>query len=168
VRIRGLGYMRLFRSFLLVVAVAACGGRTETGDPAGTAGTAGAAGTSGTGGRNGNTGGSGGSVCENPVTCYELCTCRGNSSDVCLGQCTGDGGAGGGRPYCGNGILEGNEVCDGTNLAGNTCGSVTFGARPYGFLSCTFCNFDMTNCTGFPSGGAGGGGGFGGGGGLGR
>ena len=63
--------------------------------------------------------------------------------------------------FCGNGLAEGSEDCDGFDMRGATCASVTMGARPNGSLFCTFdCTFDTSFCS---SGGGfdGGTGGFG-------
>jgi hypothetical protein len=58
---------------------------------------------------------------------------------------------------CGNGRVEGGELCDGSNLNGETCNSATMGARPAGSLRCTSgCSFDISSCR--SSGGIGGGG----------
>jgi hypothetical protein len=67
---------------------------------------------------------------------------------------------------CGNGFVDPGEECDSFDLNGQTCGSITMGALPFGFLQCTpFCSFDTTFCEsgvgtgGFPgTGGAGTGG----------
>jgi YVTN family beta-propeller protein len=48
---------------------------------------------------------------------------------------------------CGNGIREGAEACDGSDLGGQTCQNFGFIA---GTLGCTGgCTFDFTNCTQF-------------------
>jgi len=58
---------------------------------------------------------------------------------------------------CGNGIKEGGEQCDGSDLGGATCQSLGYSG---GTLSCTsFCNFNISGCTS-GSGGGGGGGGY--------
>ena len=44
---------------------------------------------------------------------------------------------------CGNGIVNTNEDCDGTNLNGKTCLSFGFDK---GVLSCNDCKFDFSNC----------------------
>lgn len=78
-------------------------------------------------------------------------------------------GAGGGTTttaQCGNGIIEGTEMCDGTNLNGETCASATMGTMSTGTLRCSSCMFDTTGCTGAGAGGAAGGGGTTGGGGM--
>jgi len=70
---------------------------------------------------------------------------------------------------CGNGRIDKHEQCDRKNLNGETCASVTMGARPNGTLSCSiFCRFDTHSCTGKGGGkgGAGGSGGVAGSGGL--
>jgi hypothetical protein len=51
--------------------------------------------------------------------------------------------------FCGNGVAEGSEDCDGKDMRGATCASVTMGARPNGTLFCNFdCLFDTTFCQG--------------------
>jgi len=48
---------------------------------------------------------------------------------------------------CGNGKIDRNEQCDRRNLNGETCSSVTMGARPGGTLKCNiFCRFDTRDC----------------------
>lgn len=44
---------------------------------------------------------------------------------------------------CGNGILEGDEVCDGKALGGQTCATAGFKG---GTLSCASCALDTTRC----------------------
>ncbi len=63
-----------------------------------------------------------------------------------------------GTRTCGNGRLDAGEQCDGTNLNGQTCETVTMGARPGGTLSCSKqCTFNTKKCTrGGGSGGTGG------------
>lgn len=57
---------------------------------------------------------------------------------------------------CGNGIVEFNEQCDGTDFGGATCESLGFSG---GTLGCTpSCTYDTSNCT-IGGGGGGGGGG---------
>ena len=50
---------------------------------------------------------------------------------------------------CGNDVIEGNEVCDGTDLGGATCGSEGCSG---GTLACnpTCSGFDTSSCTGCP------------------
>ena len=63
---------------------------------------------------------------------------------------------------CGNGKIDRGEQCDRKNLNGETCASVTMGARPSGTLKCNiFCRFDTRGCK-RGTGGAGGTGGTGG------
>ncbi|HEX7668051.1 MAG TPA: hypothetical protein VF395_00625 [Polyangiaceae bacterium] len=58
-----------------------------------------------------------------------------------------------GRPpqgRCGNGILEGSESCDMSNLGGQTCATISMG-RSSGFLRCTTgCTFDTSSCVAQP------------------
>ena len=70
------------------------------------------------------------------------------------------------RSLCGNGVVEPGELCDGGDLAGETCGSVTMFSATVGTLRCTAkCTFDTSGC--FRSVGAGGSGGMAGAGGRG-
>lgn len=51
------------------------------------------------------------------------------------------------QPICGDGIIEGNETCDGTNLNGETCPSLKFDS---GELLCgSGCSFDISGCVHF-------------------
>jgi len=73
-----------------------------------------------------------------------------------------------GSAFCGNGVMDAGESCDGFDLGGQTCASVTFGGLPNGFLLCSpFCSFDITFCTAGDGGVGGAGGSFGGAGGFG-
>src|SRR5262245_40588757 len=48
---------------------------------------------------------------------------------------------------CGNGIREGDEQCDGADLGGETCGSVTMNAAAKGQLGCSeACEIDVSGC----------------------
>ena len=66
--------------------------------------------------------------------------CAAGCLSFVLSDCEGTG------PVCGNGIIEGLELCDGANLAGNTCAGLGF-AR--GDLACdTDClGFNTDGCT---------------------
>jgi hypothetical protein len=66
--------------------------------------------------------------------------------------------------HCGNGRLDPGESCEGTNLSGETCASVTGGRSPSGTLHCSAsCTFATNECTGAGgSGGTAGSGGVGG------
>jgi hypothetical protein len=78
---------------------------------------------------------------------------------------SGNNNAGGGQSTgrCGNGVAEGSEACDGSDLNNKSCESLTSGAST-GILSCTStCEFTLAACR--PANGAGGivgGGGIGG------
>ncbi len=51
-----------------------------------------------------------------------------------------------GGALCGNGVVEGAEHCDGTNLDGMTCAALNAGE---GTLACTSsCRFDFSGCSG--------------------
>src|SRR5262249_51389831 len=55
---------------------------------------------------------------------------------------------------CGNGLIDFGEPCDGMQLNGATCATVTGGAFPVGTLKCSpMCGFDMSGCTEAPGGG---------------
>jgi hypothetical protein len=70
----------------------------------------------------------------------------GGSAGIVVGGGTSPGGA-----LCGNGRIDPGEACDGANLQGNDCHTVTMGAVPYGSLYCTACIFNLSGC--FASGG---------------
>lgn len=58
----------------------------------------------------------------------------------------GDSGLDGGAAVCGNGVLEAGEVCDGTDLGGQTCTSAI--GHLQGQLACTAeCRLDLTDCS---------------------
>lgn len=58
---------------------------------------------------------------------------------------------------CGNGKVDPGEACDGADLDGETCSSVTMGSRVSGTLKCTHqCTFDTTGCGPTETGGTGG------------
>jgi hypothetical protein len=75
----------------------------------------------------------------------------------CAGVCVDSGGCdpsvrkcgncfGPDEEFCGNGIREGNEVCDGAALGGRTCASLGLGS---GQLGCTqSCRLDTSGCSG--------------------
>ena len=59
---------------------------------------------------------------------------------------TGGAGAGGGTSTCGNGSVEANESCDGSNLSGGSCTMLGFQS---GTLSCSAsCRYDTRSCSG--------------------
>ena len=61
--------------------------------------------------------------------------------------------ASGGTAVCGNGKVEGKELCDKTDLDGETCKTIGDGMFTGGTLSCTStCVFNMSKCTGGDSG----------------
>lgn len=80
----------------------------------------------------------------------------GGSGNPPIGRAAGGGSSVGGKvgggtpggPLCGNGVVDATESCDGANLQGETCYSVTMGSSPYGTLSCTSCIFDLSGCYG--------------------
>ncbi len=77
--------------------------------------------------------------------------CRSRGFDrgtlVCTEGCTFDtsGCVGSADPICGNGVREGDEACDGTELGGATCWILGYGG---GDLTCTgSCTLDESGCT---------------------
>jgi hypothetical protein len=59
----------------------------------------------------------------------------------------------GGDAVCGNGKQEGDELCDKTDLDGETCKTVGDAMFTGGTLSCTSsCTFNVSKCTGGDSG----------------
>src|SRR5690606_30232147 len=112
----GGGSMRAwaFAAVALLFTAAGCGG-DDTSDP-GRGGSGGIIGVGGSGGGTGGDGGTGG-----------------------VGGSGGTGGSGGSGgvpgPVCGDGVIEGDEECDGTNLAGKSC--VDFEGFLGGTLGCT-------------------------------
>jgi cysteine-rich repeat protein len=118
----------------------------DTGAPTGGAGTGGVGGAGGTGGPGGGgAGGEGGA----------------GAADAAAGAggVAGSGGLDGGGDsteggdavvaVCGNGVLEGDESCDGSDFgaAGRSCERVGYSQ---GSLLCTLnCTFDKSQCTGF-------------------
>ncbi|HEX4336809.1 MAG TPA: hypothetical protein VH062_12910 [Polyangiaceae bacterium] len=55
----------------------------------------------------------------------------------------------GGNGTCGDGKIDSGESCDGFDLGGQTCASLTMGSQPFGSLFCTgFCTFDTSFCSG--------------------
>lgn len=86
--------------------------------------------------------------------------CGGTVSDAPILEMGGASGTGGAstdgaviKTGCGNGRVEGNEECDGPDLASETCLTATLGAQPLGTLSCTkSCTFDTTRCIAPPPG----------------
>lgn len=62
-----------------------------------------------------------------------------------------------GSGFCGDGVMQSGEDCDGQDLGGQNCASVTMGARPFGTLFCSKdCFFDTSFCQGGFDGGTGG------------
>jgi hypothetical protein len=58
----------------------------------------------------------------------------------------GTGGAGGAEPSCGDGVVQGDEECDGDDLGDATCESL---GRWFGVVACTdACTLDATGCAG--------------------
>jgi hypothetical protein len=84
-------------------------------------------------------------------------------------ESSSDAGRDAGKSVCGNGQVEGDELCDGKDLNSETCTTIGDGIYTQGKLSCTSkCVFDISMCFGGDSGldddagGLGGGGGAGG------
>ncbi|MDA3862400.1 MAG: hypothetical protein PF689_00870 [Deltaproteobacteria bacterium] len=90
-----------------------------------------------------------GEVCDGELLNGEDCQSQGFDSGVlaCAPNCLSfeDSGCSGSGPVCGNGIVETGEVCDGTNLNGETCESRDYLA---GILACgANCDsFDESQC----------------------
>jgi hypothetical protein len=64
-----------------------------------------------------------------------------------------DSGADAGKAVCGNGKVEGSELCDGTDLNHETCSTIGDGLYTGGVLNCSKkCTFVLTMCTGNDSG----------------
>lgn len=52
-------------------------------------------------------------------------------------------------PFCGNGVLEDGEECDGADFDGDTCDDLCFESSPTGTLACTRrCTIDFSGCKG--------------------
>lgn len=141
-----------------------CGGEVVTGNGTGDKRDSGT-GTGGTGGT--STGGSGTKndasvVCvrADGVTLREgettTCPCVvGLGRQTCVGGVLSICSCSAQTPVCGNNIVEGIELCDGTNLQNESCSTVSMMALPFGSLACTrTCVFDTSGC--FGNGGAGG------------
>ncbi len=59
------------------------------------------------------------------------------------------------RGYCGDGIVDVYEDCDGRNLNGATCASLTGVPGAYGTVSCSYsCYYEVYNCYLASTGGA--------------
>ncbi|MGM0596439.1 MAG: hypothetical protein ACQES9_05305 [Myxococcota bacterium] len=92
-------------------------------------------------------------VCDSTNLAGEDCESQGFDSGVlaCAEDCSAfdNGGCSGTGPACGDGIIEGDEVCDSTNLAGEDCESQGFDS---GILTCAEdCSaFDTSGCSGGP------------------
>jgi Lamin Tail Domain len=63
-----------------------------------------------------------------------------NSCTFDTSLCTAD------HVTCGNDVIEGLEVCEGTNLNGATCESLAMGYTG-GDLACDSCSYDVSGCT---------------------
>jgi hypothetical protein len=80
------------------------------------------------------------------VACGGTVTTEHNGTGGSGGASVGGSGFG---ANCGNGVIEGGEVCDGTVLNGKTCNTATAGAKPTGTLRCSAsCTFDTSGCVG--------------------
>jgi len=80
--------------------------------------------------------------CAGVITCdttSHSCECPGGTFE-CAGECIPDGLS---CEICGDGIIEGDEDCEGNNLDGATCVSLGFTS---GTLSCVACSYDTSNC----------------------
>jgi formylglycine-generating enzyme required for sulfatase activity len=85
--------------------------------------------------------------CDNGM--WSACSVSPQASDTCApgDDANCDGIPNEGCPYCGDGIKNNGEACDGTDLGGATCASATGDANASGSLSCTpGCKFDLSSC----------------------
>lgn len=75
-----------------------------------------------------------------------LCSCGGDrESGHVDGDIDGGVDSGGGQRVCGNGVVEGSELCD--RAATATCAEATGGGLSQGTVSCNDdCRFDVTGC----------------------
>jgi cysteine-rich repeat protein len=92
-----------------------------------------------------------GEACDGSDLAGESCQSLGwDEGDLsCNPDCTFDTNAcSGGGPQCGNGVVEVDEACDGTDLDGETCESQGFAG---GTLACSGdCTFDTSGCDSGP------------------
>jgi hypothetical protein len=73
--------------------------------------------------------------------------------DDAVGDSDAGRDAGGSHASCGNGKVEGDELCDGSDLNKETCKTLGDGLYTGGKLSCTKkCVFDVAMCIGNDSG----------------
>jgi hypothetical protein len=82
------------------------------------------------------------SQCAGDIVCdtdSHSCECPGGTFE-CAGECIPDGLT---CEVCGDGVIEGDEDCDGNNLGGATCASFGFTS---GTLNCVACSYDTSNC----------------------
>ena len=97
---------------------------------------------------------SGGEQCDGTDFDGKTCGDYGFSegSLICTSSCSVDTSScsnGGGGPVCGDGILEGTEECDGTDLGAATCADQgCTGGTP----TCSSCTLDYSSCTGCSTG----------------
>lgn len=68
-------------------------------------------------------------------------SCSASSADAPPG-----GGLDAGVAFCGNGLVERGEECEGKAPIAATCAAVTMGARPVGSVSCVSCRIDPSGC----------------------
>src|SRR5947207_1874925 len=107
--------------------------------------------------------------CSSDVDCSKDQWCNG---DTCTAIDTDSGappkaksGTGGSSSSstCGNGVAEGHEACDGSDLKNETCATATMNPAIRGTLACTSsCTFDLRGCKLSADAGTGRGGTFGG------
>ena len=92
-----------------------------------------------------------------PLACFGNCSFD-TSKCVLGGGMGGASGSGGAPAACGDGSKNGNEQCDGTDLAGATCSSAIGDPGATGMLACFGnCTFDASKCAiSMGTGGAGG------------
>lgn len=82
-----------------------------------------------------------GEECDTGQNITTECAYGETSCDVCNASCRLVPGS---TRYCGDGVRQNNEACDGNDLNGSTCTSL---GEPSGTLRCSSsCNFDTSDC----------------------
>jgi hypothetical protein len=81
------------------------------------------------------------------TTCASFTGYSGTATVSCMSSCGGwdfTSCTPPSSPPCGNNNQQGNQVCDGTDLAGMSCQDFGYSG---GVLGCTNCAWDVTSCT---------------------
>lgn len=88
------------------------------------------------------------------ITLFATGSCGNEDSGSSVPSDAGqDGGKDAGKSTCGNGKVEGAELCDGDDLNHETCATIGDGIYTKGKLFCTKkCVFDISMCYGEDSG----------------